>query len=296
MGTRQNENKTDVRTFESIGFSGCWAKCFTFSRSTNVDMSEAKLTIKIENTKPIEITDFTEAFESLGNQYYKFLSESEHFKLSKETKLYVKEIRTGSIITELTDMVPAIIPFVEYSNSVIEFTNYLKSAYDYFAGKVSERPKEFDLKDCNNLSNVIKPVAKDNGSNITFTGDFNFGDVTINMNLSSVEANAIQNGINRYKSELNEQKSNVHGNVLFYWDSAKYDEKSKAIDRGFIDAISDQSLRVTFDDDRIKYQMLDMEDNPFHFMFLVDVEVLTVNNDIPKMYKVLRLNDTLAKE
>ena len=74
-----------------------------FPKSKNVKMSEAKLTIEIKNTKPVEITDFTDAFESLGNQYYKFLAESPYFELSKETKLYVKEIRSGSIITELSD-------------------------------------------------------------------------------------------------------------------------------------------------------------------------------------------------
>lgn len=258
-------------------------------------MSEAKLTIEIKNTKPIEITDFTESFEALGNQYYKFLAESPHFELSKETKLYVKEIRSGSIITELSDLVPAVIPFVEYSNSVIEFTKYLKSAYNYFAGKSDEKPKEFDLKDCNNLNNVIKPIAKDNGSNVVMTGDFNFESITVNMNFNSVEANAIQNGIQRYKDEMKEEISNIHSNVLFYWDSAKYDEKSKSIDKGFVDSIDNNSLRVRFEDDRIKYEMLDMDDNPFHFMFLVDLEVQTVQN-IPKMYKILRLHEVLPKE
>ena len=82
-------------------------------------MSEAKLTIHIENKSPIELIDFTESFEALGNEYYKFLSENENFKLKKETKLYVKEIKSGSIITVLSDLVPAVIPFAENANSVI---------------------------------------------------------------------------------------------------------------------------------------------------------------------------------
>ncbi len=41
-------------------------------------MSEAKLTIHIENKRPIELIDFTESFESLGNEYYKFLAESQN--------------------------------------------------------------------------------------------------------------------------------------------------------------------------------------------------------------------------
>ena len=106
-------------------------------------MSEARLTIHFENKSPIELIDFTESFEALGNEYYKFLSESDDFRLKTETKLYVKEIRNGSVIAVLSDLVPAVIPFVENSNSVIEFTKFLKKGYEYFLGNTTEKPKDF---------------------------------------------------------------------------------------------------------------------------------------------------------
>lgn len=257
-------------------------------------MAEAKLTIKIENKRPVELNDFTDSFSSLGNQYYKFLSESDDFSLKPETKLYIKEIKSGSIIAELSDLVPLIIPFVENSNSVIEFTGFLKKGFNYFLGKIDEKPKEFDLKDCNNFNNIIKPVAKDNGSNIVFTGDFNFGDITINMNLNSIEANAIQNGILREKEKLKEPEKRKESKVLFYWDSAKYDDKSKAIDRGFIDSIYGSALKVIFDDQTTKSKMLDVEENPFHLAYIVDVEVLEIKN-IPSVYKILSLYEAFPK-
>jgi hypothetical protein len=257
-------------------------------------MSEAKLTIKIENKKPVELTDFTDSFSSLANQYYKFLSENEAFSLKPETKLYIKEIKSGSIITELSDLVPLVIPFVEHSNSVIEFTGFLKKGFEYFLGKTEEKPKDFDLKDCNNFNNIIKPVAKDNGSNVTFLGDFNFGDVTINVNFNSVEANAIQNGILKEKEMLKEPTQNIKRKVLFYWDSAKYDDKSKSIDRGFIDSIHGSALKVTFEDDTTKSKMLDIEENPFHLAYIVDVEIHEIKN-IPCLYKILSLHDSFLK-
>ncbi|TXD53644.1 hypothetical protein [Polaribacter sp. IC063] len=253
-------------------------------------MSEAKLTIKIDNTKPVEIMDFTDSFKSLGSQYYKFLSESEYFKLSKTTKFYIKEVRTGSIITELTDLVPLVIPFVENSNSVIEFSAFLKLSYDYLLGKTDAKPKEFDITDCNNLNNIIKPVAKDKGSNMVFTGDFNFGDVTIEMNFNSVEANAIQNAITKEKELLKEPELNKKTKMLFYWDSAKYNSKSKAIDRGIIEAISKSALKVEFENENIKSKMLDIDFNPFHMAYVVDVEIQEIK-DNPVLYKILELHD-----
>jgi hypothetical protein len=257
-------------------------------------MSEARLTIHFENKSPIELIDFTESFEALGNEYYKFLSEKEEFRLSNQTKLYVKEIRNGSIITVLTDLVPAVIPFAENANSVIEFTKFLKQGFDFFLGKTTEKPKEFDFKDCSNFHNIIKPVAKDNGSNIIFTGDFNFKDTTINLMVNSQEANAIQNKISEYKSELKEPVSNISNSVLFYWDSAKYDESSKSIDKGFIDSIYPNSLKVVFTNQEDKKYMLDIESNPFHFAFLVDVEVLTVQKT-PTAYKILKVHEYIPK-
>lgn len=264
-------------------------------QNKNKVMSEAKLTIHITNTQPIEITDFTTSFEALGNEYYKFLSENSNFKLSPNSKLYIKEVKSGSIITILTDLAPLVIPFVENTNSIIEFSKFLKSGYDYFLGKTKEKPKNFDLKDCNNFNNIIKPIAKDNGSNITMTGDFNnYAPITINMNFSSQEANAIQNGIAREKLLLKEEVPNIHEKVLFYWDSAKYDEKSKSVDRGFIDSINKASLRVVFENQEIKKQMLDIENNPFHYVFLVDAEVMTIQN-IPNIYKIISLIEIIDK-
>ena len=187
-----------------------------------------------------------------------------------------------------------VIPFVEHSNSVIEFTGFLKKGFEYFLGKTEEKPKDFDLKDCNNFNNIIKPVAKDNGSNVTFLGDFNFGDVTINVNFNSVEANAIQNGIIKEKEMLKEPTQNIKRKVLFYWDSAKYDDKSKSIDRGFIDSIHGSALKVTFEDDTTKSKMLDIEENPFHLAYIVDVEIHEIKN-IPCLYKILSLHDSFLK-
>lgn len=257
-------------------------------------MSEAKLTIKIENKRPIEITDFTDSFNSLANQYYKYLSENESFKLNQDTKLYIKEIRSGSIITELSDLVPLVLPFVENSNSVIEFTGFLKKGFDYFLGKTEEKPKEFDLKDCNNFNNIIKPIAKDNGSNVLFNGDWNFENITVNFNFNSVEANAIQNGIQREKENLKEPTKNIQHKVLFYWDSAKYDEKSKSVDKGYIDSVSFKSLRVSFDDDYTKRLMLDIEENPFHLAYIVDVEIMDIQN-VPTVYKILKMHEFFQK-
>lgn len=257
-------------------------------------MSLAKLTVHIKNKKPIELCDFTNSFQSLANQYNLFLTEHDEFDLTDDAKLYIKEIKSGCIITELSDLLPIAIPFIEHSNSIIEFTSFIKSSMMYFLGKIQEKPKDFTLKDCANFDNIIKPIAKDNGSNVIYTGEVKNENITINFNFNSVEANAIQNGISREKEKLKEPEETPSINVLFYWDTAQYDKDSKRIDKGSIDSICGSPLKVTFNDNSIKTQMLDIDDNPFHKAYLVDVEVLKIQG-IPKVYKIRKLHDTLPK-
>lgn len=257
--------------------------------------SEATLVIKIDNKKPVEITDFTDSFQAIGNEYYKFLLESTNYKLSKDTKLYVREITTGSITTVLTDLILPVLPFVEYSNSIIEYSKFLKAGFDFFLGR-GEKPKAFDYTDCNNFNNIIKPTAKDNGSQVIFTGDVSnvVNNPIINFNFNSIEANAIQNGIATEKKLLKEPSLLIHENVLFYWDSAKYSDKSKSIDKGYIDSLNTAPLKVVFTNQDTKKAMLDSDSNPFHLAYLVDVEVMTVQN-LPIAYKILTLHESFPK-
>jgi hypothetical protein len=260
-----------------------------------MNLSEAKLTVTIENKKPVELTDFTESFRSLADQYNKFLAEADHFRLYNESKLYIKVIKPGSIITELVDNIPLMVEFVEHGNAILEFSGFLKAGFDYFLGKSETKPKDFDAKDCSNLSNILKPVAKDNGSNITFDGTWNISGETVIINVNSQEANAIQNAIEREKQALKEPSRNIQTKVLFYWDSAKYNDKSKSKDRGYIDSISTKPLKVSFDEPAIKMQLIDTDGNPFHYKFIVDVEVMTVMN-VPDVYRILKLHEILDKD
>jgi len=259
-------------------------------------MSEAKLTIQIDNKKAIEITDFTDSFKALGNEYYKFLSENPNYKLNKDAKLYIKEIKTGSIITVLTDLTPIAIPFIEHSVAVIAFANYLKYGFDYFLGK-SEKIQNYDLKDCTNFNDIIKPIAKDNGSNIVFTGDCNIETQTINYFYNSIEANAIQNGIVKERLALKEtQISDLREKVIMAFFQTRSNIGSEKGNKVIIDDIQKGiSTNVFFVNEELKKTILKGEENPNNYLYLVDVKIETVSEKIVA-YRVLKLHETLPIE
>jgi hypothetical protein len=254
-------------------------------------MAESKLTIEIKNTQPIELSALVDMFAGLGSEYNKFVSEHESFELTKQTRLYVKEVREGSQIYELVDLVPLMIPFVENASSVIEFTKKLKTVYEFFKGKTKEKP-ELDSGDIRNYTKIIEPIAKDSGSQVFFNAEHQTVNVTLQLN--SLEANAIQNKLGVELLALKEPDHSTKEKEVFYWHVAKGDIQSQTGDRGIIESITTKDLKVIFDKPEIKDKMLNIDGNPFHFAYVVDVKVETIEGK-PAVYKIINVHESFPK-
>jgi hypothetical protein len=58
------------------------------------------IVLNIETKRPIELSDFVSAFSSIASQYEKFVR-SEYPELAGDAKIYVREVRAGSIEADL---------------------------------------------------------------------------------------------------------------------------------------------------------------------------------------------------
>jgi hypothetical protein len=145
-----------------------------------------------------------------------------------------------------------------------------------------------------NLLKIVEPVAKDNASqlNLTAINQENHFHVSINMN--SNEGNAIQNRIKEALESLKEPEHHVHDRVVFYWWMAKGDVKSQSGDRGIVEAIHKKPLKVIYGSDGLKEKMININGNPFHLAYVVDVKVETIEGK-PVAYKIVELHETFPK-
>jgi hypothetical protein len=109
-----------------------------------------------------------------------------------------------------------------------------------------------------------------------------------------MEANAIQNTIQRRIHGMREPVTGVHNNVVLYWYQARGTPASSPIDKGVIESLSSNPVKVLFTSDAIKAALLLEEDNPFRMVYLVDVAVETVNGR-PILYKVLAVHEKLER-
>ena len=60
-----------------------------------------KLQITINNTKPVVLTDLTMALLGVGQQFERFIENETTEQHQTGSELFIKEVRSGSIIVEL---------------------------------------------------------------------------------------------------------------------------------------------------------------------------------------------------
>lgn len=257
---------------------------------------EIKLVIAIHNKKPIELLELTKSLVAFANQFDNYVSINGERKEDRQAKLYVKEIRSGSVIFELVEFASkTAIPFLENASTIIGFSGHLKQAYDFIMGKPvkSDNPTIFTNSEYKDLSQIVNPVANDNGSQINISATIN-NHIENQFIINSHDANAVQNLIEKAlkESKLPEIENDTKTKVLLKLWQIRTDIKAKAGNKGIIDELSDKPMNIVFEDEKLNEEMLHSDYNPNEVVFVVDVKLQTVGGKLAA-YKVVKFHETL---
>ena len=248
-----------------------------------------KLEITIQNKTPVVLTDLTLALLSVGQQYEKFIENETTEQHRAGSELFIKDVRSGSIIVELIAQTLPVLPLLWAGGSLSEWTNYAKDVVDWLAGKIPSRPKDLTKQDLRQWNQILEPVAKDSGSQMNFSVS-NGGTVINQFFISSEQANAAQNAIRREIEVLDEPSDHVQRKRVMVWYQTKFDEASLTGDRAVIESISRTPIKVIFENNAVKRAMLNGDprfSKPWHELaYIVDVSVQTVGG-VAKLYTVL---------
>lgn len=249
-----------------------------------------KLIIKYNYSKPIELVELTLSLLDLGNLYNRFMNIS-GYEINKDySSLVLKEAKSGSLIFELVENLTPIIPLLSDFNNIIQFCNYLKLSYSYFAGEISAKKPNNSIKDLEKLNGIINPVAKDNSSSVNFIAQEGSKQI-FNLYLNSKDSNAIQNKIKKEIDEQEQSDEKIYRKQLLTWNQVKFEEKSQTGNRAIIENIYKTPVKVIFDNDDLKVEMT-TNNNKFekdwqYLAYHVDVQVQTIK-DKPKVFKILQ--------
>lgn len=253
-----------------------------------------KLQITINNIKPVILIDLTMALLGVGQQFERFIENETSEKNHISSELFIKEVRSGSIIVELIAQATPIVPLLWKGGSIEEWMNYVKSVMEWLSGKVNQPPKDITKQDLEQWNKILEPVAKDHGSQINFICSNNSGSIVNQVFINSEQANAAQNAISREIKSIKNSSDQIKHKQVMTWYQTKFDEKSKTGNKAIIESISKHPLKVIFADNIVKKALMAGDsrfDKPWNELaYCVDVNVQTIQG-IPKAYTVISFYD-----
>ena len=258
----------------------------------SLDFSD-KLQITINNKNPMGLTDLTMALLGIGQQFERFIENEtpEHYQAGSQ--LFIKEVRSGSIIVELVAQTLPVIPLLWVGGSLVEWTSHAKGVLEWLNGKLDKPPKDITKQDLKQWSNILEPVAKDHGSQMNFSVSEG-GVVNNQFYITSTEANAIQNSIRREVEALEEINDHIQRKRVMVWYQTKFDDNSDTGSKAVIESITKTPVKVIFENNAVKKAMLAGDarfPKPWHELaYIVDVRVQTIQG-IPKVYTILDYHD-----
>lgn len=255
------------------------------------DIRNISLRIELKNNAPLELNELVKSLSALSSQYESYAAKEGFSEVERSSRLYIREIKSGSVIMDLVELASAgIIPYAENINTIIGFGSYIKVVYDYLSNKTTDKI-DIDEKDLKDLSQIISPIANDNGSQY-FIHIENNGVMSPILYLDSKNAKAIQETI---KEEVKEksvpQAGDVYYNALMVFYQTRNKVKDTTGDKVIIDdVVPNKALNVVFANQDIKKDLLQDDANPYHYAWQVDVKVKTVKGKIVA-YEVLTVHD-----
>lgn len=249
------------------------------------------LLIHIEQTKPIEINDFTKSLNGLCGLFTLYAAEKG--MCATTPKLYVSKIQEGCIEVFL-QLAEAFVPFAAEANIYFDFVAHISQLKKFLVKGEGEKPV-LSKVELDNISDSMAFVVKDANGFVDIKAiDDSTKNVFNNCNFFFQDGNVVQNQAERLKNELSttmELNQVTYSKKLLTIKQAKGDIKAKTGNKGSIDDLySGKQFPLSFDNDDLKQQILkDEGTNPFTKAFLVDVEVRTAGGR--PIYYITALHD-----
>ena len=248
--------------------------------------------------QPVEIGDFVSAFSGLGSQFEAFLK-AENPDLKGDVKIYVKEVRKGSIEAELIPLAyNTIVTAMDHSQIIGKFVANLATKLGGFSGR-SGRPPDASKTELTAITNTITAVANDpNGRACIKAVRYKKGKRTTEFALEfdTAEAQRALKQIDAKYLEISAVTDFDHTNKLMTFFQSNRRDAQKTGEKAIIEDLSQKPLSVVYSSElakeRIKSEMLSGDRNVYKLGFFVDVNVATRDGK-PVAYRIKAVNDVI---
>jgi hypothetical protein len=265
--------------------------------------ADAIITLTINNSQPIRLSDFVHAFTSLAEEYRETVKASADFD-ADDAEIYVKEVRAGSIVADLIPVALQVLPLVAAEVDkvflAVEVVERWRSKFtSLMAGIVPDGASKNDLK---RWLNAVEHIARDpNASSTLEASEFVDGKRQLRSSFTFRTADAlkIESVIDGEFERLDAKKQADHERVLMVFtrsDVGNAPVGKRSGERVVISEISERPLAITYGSElaeqRIKHEIRESDDNIFKKGFNVDVKVQMVSSR-PVAYSIMNVHDVI---
>lgn len=264
--------------------------------------------LRYEPRAPVALADLAASFAALDSFY--------RMSVKDGSRLSVAQLRSGSIIALLQPILPIlgqVIPILEASLTVSDFTGRLKSAIDAFADiGTSDKGEQASPNIARELGEILRPVAGKPGSELAISHVKYRSETKDRV----VELEAIYNSseidrasINATKAALSDERpiDRVEESAapsllrkvkltLKQANSGPAKTRGNTGDRGIISSETDKPLPVYFADglDRLKDKIVGGSKNPLTASYIVDV-LVSREGRAARAYTVIEVHSLARK-
>jgi hypothetical protein len=102
---------------------------------------EATIRFEVQNSKPVDLFDLTSALSAFGEAYQDHLIQSGVDLDKDHLRLYVKEIRAGSIITDLISLAPQVSFIIDHIDVAVGFVTHLNEVMHFLPSSAGHDEK-----------------------------------------------------------------------------------------------------------------------------------------------------------
>lgn len=265
--------------------------------------TDAFLRLRISTVEPIELHAFVGLFTSLAEEYSRSVHQNNP-EIEGQSKIFVKEIKQGSIIAELFPIFTTIQPIaiqVDQVASVIEFVEKWKERITALVnGKIEASEAEL-----NSYFRFMEAIARDPQATLNLqAATFEDGkrQIRAEFTFDTSQAQKVERNIEQIRllqNEGKEPKFADHIRVLMRFtrsDISRTTIGKKSGERVLIDDIHPKSLAIMYAsplaEQHIKHEIRESEENVFKKAFVVDVNVKIIN-ERPSVYSITHLHEII---
>jgi hypothetical protein len=281
---------------------------------------DARLEVNFGVDKPVELIQLTLALQGMARDYRRYANDAIRVGGGKvsddDIRLYVTEVRSGSIIAELASaaqVMGAFLPLVDVNPLFSGYVQFFGESVKYFQSLASRTGlKATDITATKAAAQAVHDVmavaAAQSGSTFKLTAKIGAKNAdgeefAAQISITSEEAAEAQRGALIAQKVLDYTGGADHPNVLLYFQRtsttlAKSDGRTD--DKAVINSISPKPLPVHFasalDAARVNDMKSDPKQNPFKAAFRADVNVETDRNQVPRYYRVLHIHEVILDD